>query len=505
MAISNNDLLFDPRAQTVMIVDDHDPIRKGIKRVLLAMGIGDVIECFDGEDALKVLAKNPVDLMILDLYMRNVSGFDVLEHIGNRDIACEIPVIVVTGEASKEEIVKVADMGAEDYVLKPFQAQDLEKKVVKTLNKFYSPTPLLRALRQAERLYLAKDYRTALTTFDAALRLDPQSARAAHGKALTLARVGRGEEAIQLLNDNIQANLSYHKNHGAIADLLLQAGQRRPAIESMRHELEINPKQPNRQIHLAKLLLKEGDAMGAVDHFRVALQEDPKRLNALMGMGQAYAMADNLDKALYYFKRVRRYHPAATKALEAAVQCAMAANEPRKAEMLLRDEKAARPERLDTYVLLAMFYVKSDREDDALAVADELLAQDPTNAHGHKLKGSLLLKKKDYAGAFEALSEVAKIAPTAEILTSMGETLVALQRIPEAMEALNKAVALNPDSAVAFQLLADAHRMTSQWLKASLLYRRAAQLGANKERCMAEARECAQQVAARRARLRAAG
>lgn len=499
-----SDLLYNPKSLTVMIVDDHDPIRKGIKRVLLAMGFADIVECFDGEDAAKYLQKKPIDLLILDLFMRNVSGFELLEYVRNRDIGCDVPVLVVTGEASKEEIVKVADMGAEDYLLKPFQATDLEKKITKTLNKYYSPTPLLKALRRAERAYLTTEYTLAIESFDAALKLDPASARAINGKALSLERLGRGDDAVKILNQSIAKNHSYYKNHGVLADILLKQNKVKDAIESMRRELEINPKQPERQVQLAKLLLKEGDAMGAVDHYRVALQEDPKRLGALMGMGHAYAMADNLEKALYYFKRVRRYHPNATKALEAAVRCCLSANDPRKAELLLKDEKAAHPDRQDTFLLLAMLYMKQEREDDALALANELLEKDPQHPAALRIKANVFLKKKDPKNALIALETVAKVAPSADVLTTMGETLLALTRIPEALDVLNKSIAMNPEAPYAFLLLADAHKRSQQWLKAVHLYSRAALLGAPKERCQIEIRECQQQAVTRRSRPRAA-
>lgn len=499
-----SDALYTPSSLSVLLVDDHDPIRKSIKRVLVTMGFGEIVECFDGEDAIKHLEKKPVDLLILDLFMRNVSGFEVLEHVRNRDMGCDVPVIVVTGEASKEEIVKVADKGAEDYLLKPFQAADLEKKITKALNGYYSPTPLLKALRKAERLYLSGSFKDALLGFDQALTVDKSSARAMNGKALTLDRLNRSDEAIKLLQESVQSNHSYYKNHGVLADILLKKNRPKDAIDAMRRELEINPKQPERQIQFAKLLLKEGDAMGAVEHYRVALQEDPKRLGALMGMGHAYAMADNLDKALYYFKRIRRYHPSATKALEAAVRACLAAKETKKAELLLKDEKAAHPDRADSYLLLATLFLKLEREDEALAVVNELLGRDAANTQGMRLKASIYLKRGDHQEALKILQEIAKTAPSAEVLASIGETLLGLTKVPEAMEALHKALALNPESPYTVLLLADAYKRSSQWLKASILFLRAARLGAPRERCQQEIKECQGEALSRRSRPRAA-
>ena len=65
-----------------VIVDDQDPIRKAMKRILASMGIVNIIECFDGKEALKELSRHPdIDLILIDIYMRKVNGFDVLHYI----------------------------------------------------------------------------------------------------------------------------------------------------------------------------------------------------------------------------------------------------------------------------------------------------------------------------------------------------------------------------------------------------------------------------------------
>jgi DNA-binding response OmpR family regulator/cytochrome c-type biogenesis protein CcmH/NrfG len=492
------DQLFNPDSISIMIVDDHDPIRKGLKRIFTKMGFKDIIECFDGTDALKVLEKRPIDIVILDLYMREMNGFEILEYIRSRDIGSDIPVIISTGEGSKDEIVKAADMGADDYLLKPFQAADAEKKIVANLNKYYSPTPLVKILRKAEREYLNNDFAMALKLFNTALELDPSSTRACHGKALTLDKSGNASGAIDLLKTSIGKNHSYHKNYASLADIYLKVNQAQDAISAMKSELEINSKQPNRQIALAKLLLKEGDAMGAVEHYRLALQEDPKRLGALMGMGHAYSMANNIEKALYYFKRVRRYHPGATKALEAAVRCALTAGDPKKAEMLLKDEKHTNPGRLDTYSVLATFYFHQDREADAFLVIDQLIQKDPENPLGLKLKGNYLIRKGDFVGALTLLMTAAKQAPSSEIFASIADALIGIKKVPEAMDALNKAITLNPENGNAFFLLANCHRYTGQYHKAVLLYKKASTLGQSPERMKADLEQAHAGISARR-------
>jgi len=223
-----------------------------------------------------------------------------------------------------------------------------------------------------------------------------------------------------------------------------------------------------------------------------------------MGMGHAYAIAGNLDKALYYFKRVRRNHPGATKALEAAMHYAVAANEARKVELLLKDERTAHPERIDAVVLLAMFYVKQSRDNDALTVADELLAKDPNLLHALRIRAAILLKRKDMANALLVLERISVIAPTPETFNSIGEACLAMLQLPEAIKAVSKALNLDSKNAHAILLMAQAHAKSSQWVKAAILYRRASQLGAPQEKCTVEANHCTQQALARRHRPRIA-
>lgn len=493
-----SDALFNPASLSVMIVDDHDPIRKGIKRILLQMGFAEVHECFDGDEALRLLAKRPVDLIVLDLFMRNVSGFEVLDQVRDRDLGSDVPVIIVTGEASKDEIVRVADRGADDYVLKPFQAADLEKKVVRALNKYYSPSPLLKALRAGDREFFKGDYSKAYACFEAALKIDEASPRAAHGKALAMEKLGRDNDALRLLHDTLKTNSSYHRLYGAIADIYLKLGKHLEGVDALTRELVINPKQPHRQQQLARLLLKDGDAMGAVDHFRAVLKSDAKNPAALMGMGQAFAMADNLDKALYYFKRTRRYHPTMTKALEAAIKVAVAAGDPKKAELLLKDEKMSHPDRADTYILLAMFMMRMDRDDDAMGVITELLVLDPESQQAHRLIAMIALKRQDYTRALAALVNASKIAPSAEIFCAMAETYMHLDKVQDAVDAGTKAIALNPTNPQPFLTLADVHQRSQQWIKAAHLYRKAASLGADSQKCTQEFKDCMHRAALRR-------
>jgi two-component system chemotaxis response regulator CheY len=464
---------FNPSSLAVLVVDDHDPMRKSIRRVLESKAFGEIIESSGGTEAIKILNKKAVDLIICDLYMRKGSGFSLLEFIRNRDICSDIPFLVVTGEASKEEIVKVANLGAEDYLLKPFHTTDLEKKVIRLITNHLSPTPILRAQRLGEKKYIEGKFIEACESFKLALSYDNQSQRSLHGLALCFYKINRYDEAIQLLETSIQINNSYYRNYAALADIYLKKNQLDSAIEAMSKELQINPKQASRQTQLGVLLLKAGNPTGAVEHFRTALQENPKLISALMGMGQAFAVLKNVDKSLYYYKRVRRYHPRSTKALEAAVKVAVAANELRKAEIFLKDEKNARPEVSDTYFILALFFIRFDREDEALQLAQSMLEKDPEQPQALKIMAKVYLKKQEPDTAVKYLETLSKIAPSAEVFLQIGEIFLRGKKISQATQALIKALGMQPNSPEILFALAEAHKISHQWLKALILYEKA--------------------------------
>ena len=138
-------LPYRPKSVRVLVVDDHELMRKSISKVLRKQRFEEIYECSNGLEAKKILSSKRIDLVICDIYMGKVDGFEVLRSVRNRDAASDIPFIVVSGEASKDDIVKAADLGAEDYLLKPIRKEKLEK----ALNS--AVTPNKAQLRQAEQ------------------------------------------------------------------------------------------------------------------------------------------------------------------------------------------------------------------------------------------------------------------------------------------------------------------------------------------------------------------
>ena len=128
----NTDLRF-------LVVDDFSTMRRIVRGLLKEMGCNNVDEAEDGNMALSMLKANKYDFVVSDINMPNMSGFDLLKAIKADERLQQIPVLMVTAEARKSDIILAAQIGAAGYIVKPFNKVTLQERVQKILQKL--PTP----------------------------------------------------------------------------------------------------------------------------------------------------------------------------------------------------------------------------------------------------------------------------------------------------------------------------------------------------------------------------
>ena len=127
--------MANPSELKFLIVDDFSTMRRIIRGLLKEMGCLNADEAEDGAVALNMLKQNKYDFVVSDINMPNVNGFDLLKAIKAEDSLKHLPVLMVTAEARKEDIVLAAQMGASGYIVKPFTKATLEEKLQKILQK----------------------------------------------------------------------------------------------------------------------------------------------------------------------------------------------------------------------------------------------------------------------------------------------------------------------------------------------------------------------------------
>jgi two-component system chemotaxis response regulator CheY len=120
-----------------LIVDDFSTMRRIVRGLLKEMGCNNVEEAEDGAIALQMLKSRHggYDFVISDINMPNMNGFDLLKAVKAEETLKHIPVLMVTAEARKEDIIMAAQSGAAGYIVKPFTKATLEEKVTKIQQK----------------------------------------------------------------------------------------------------------------------------------------------------------------------------------------------------------------------------------------------------------------------------------------------------------------------------------------------------------------------------------
>lgn len=118
-----------------LIVDDFSTMRRIVRNLLKESGYADADEAEDGLVALNKLRNGRFDFVVTDINMPNMNGFQLLSEIKKDEKLKHLPVLMVTAEARKEDIVAAAQGGAAGYIVKPFTKATLEEKVALILKK----------------------------------------------------------------------------------------------------------------------------------------------------------------------------------------------------------------------------------------------------------------------------------------------------------------------------------------------------------------------------------
>ena len=118
-----------------LIVDDFSTMRRIVRNLLKESGFSDADEAEDGLVALHKLQASKFDFVVTDINMPNMNGFQLLNAIKADDKLKHLPVLMVTAEARKEDIVAAAQGGAAGYIVKPFTKATLEDKATFIIKK----------------------------------------------------------------------------------------------------------------------------------------------------------------------------------------------------------------------------------------------------------------------------------------------------------------------------------------------------------------------------------
>jgi two-component system chemotaxis response regulator CheY len=119
----------------ILIVDDFSTMRRIVKNLLGDLGFANTVEADDGRTAWPLLQSGSFDLVITDWNMPGISGIDLLRSIRSDQALKLLPVLMVTAEAQREQIIDAAKAGVSGYIIKPFTAVTLKEKLDKIFQR----------------------------------------------------------------------------------------------------------------------------------------------------------------------------------------------------------------------------------------------------------------------------------------------------------------------------------------------------------------------------------
>ena len=126
--------MADPKMK-FLVVDDFSTMRRIVRNLLKELGFTNVDEAEDGQIALQKLNSLPFDFVVTDWNMPNMDGLPLLQNIRATPSLKHLPVLMITAEAKKENIIAAAQAGASGYIVKPFTAATLSEKLEKIFEK----------------------------------------------------------------------------------------------------------------------------------------------------------------------------------------------------------------------------------------------------------------------------------------------------------------------------------------------------------------------------------
>jgi two-component system, chemotaxis family, chemotaxis protein CheY len=123
------------KTKTILIADDSTAMRAMLTSTIESLGDYHIVEASSGFEALRLLPRRKVNLILTDINMPDINGLELISFIRNNPNYKDIPVIIISSEGRRKDIDKGKLLGADEYVVKPFEPSLLQELIMKYLNR----------------------------------------------------------------------------------------------------------------------------------------------------------------------------------------------------------------------------------------------------------------------------------------------------------------------------------------------------------------------------------
>ncbi|NQT68451.1 MAG: tetratricopeptide repeat protein [Desulfobacteraceae bacterium] len=265
--------MIDLNEMTVLIVEDIISMCKSIHRMMKTIGYGDqFFYAHNGKEALRILRKEPIELVLMDYNMPEMQGGETLSIIRNDRILRDVPVIMITGQAYQDYVAEAAESYVDALILKPLTIKILGNKVVDVVAKANNPPPIVAHLKRARDFEEEGDLDAAIQEALLAMELDPDSSRAIRELGYFYLKKEDLEEAEKWLLQAARMNhldvIAFHN----LGELYLKQDKIDDAHHYFEKAMEISPRHLDRGINFGKTLVQREMTPRAIKVFTQAFK-----------------------------------------------------------------------------------------------------------------------------------------------------------------------------------------------------------------------------------------
>ena len=363
-----------------LIVDDIANMRRTIRNMLKYMGYKNFYEAENGKVALSKLRTHKIDFVLADWNMPVMNGMELLKAMKQDERLKFIPFIMITGELDKSIIAEAAEYGADEYLIKPFVAKTLQKKIENALSSRTSPGKPSYHYFLGEKLLTENRDKEALEQFKKAIKLDNKFLRAYAGMAKVLIKNKKYQEAEKVLKEALKINPNFIEGNQLLGEVYLEMDKDEEALHYLKQAYSLNPKNTERNLKIGDIHLKRNETEEAERFFQEAVKYDSNKSNVII------KIADILMKHGKY----------------------------EKAENMLIDLTNDYPDMLIAYNRLGIALRKQGKYREALNAYQKALQYYDKDENIYYNIGRTFFEMKDYQKAYTYFKKALELNPTFE-------------------------------------------------------------------------------------------
>ena len=370
--------MIDINEMTVLVADDMEMMFKSLRSIMRVLKFGrKFIYARDGEDALEILKTQEIDLAILDNNMPGITGVELLSIIRNEKNLRDMPVIMITADATMECVTKAAETDIDAYILKPITLELLRNKISEVIDTANNPPPMVVHLKNASQNEEKGDLESAINEAKLAKDANPNSSRPIRELGLYLLKKGEMKEAEKQLLKAVKMN--------KIDVVALH--------------------------HLGDLYHRQDNIDAALKYFYKAVEISPLNLERGLTLGRNFIQKGMIDEALPVLNKVFQLSKEPLKLKEEIADLCMQKGAKSYASKLLKDVISVDRSRRDTLLKLALLAKEAGEKEESMAHLIEAERLDDRNINIKICIAKNYISQNQFIRAEKPINQILNIDP----------------------------------------------------------------------------------------------